>query len=158
MRGLTSVSRAQPPLLVALVLAAAVGVGVAVAVDRDTGSGPGASPGRTTLPVRVTTAGPVRIKVTPVRLGATGAAFEVTLDNHQDDLMMDIARGASLTVGQLPWSPASWSGDGPGGHHREGTLTFPASSAATGRVLLRLVGFPDPVQLGWTLPEGGARS
>jgi hypothetical protein len=100
----------------------------------------------------------VQIKVTPLRLDPTGAAFKVVLDNHEIDLTMNLAQGASLTVGSLPWSPASWSGDGPGGHHREGTLTFPTGGAAAGQVVLTLAGFPRPVQLQWTLPEGGARS
>jgi hypothetical protein len=156
MRALTSLSKAQLALLVALVLTAAVGIGLAA--DRTSGSSSSTGTVRTTLTVRKATAGPVQIKVTPLRLDTTGAAFKVALDNHEIELTMNLARGASLTVGSLPWTPASWSGDGPGGHHREGTLTFASGGAAAGEVVLTLAGFPSPVQLQWTLSEGGARS
>ena len=156
MRALTALSKAQLALLVALVLTAAIGIGLAA--ERTSGSSPSTSTVRTTLTARETTAGPVQIKITPLRLDTTGAAFKVALDNHEIDLTMNLATGASLTVGSLPWSPASWSGDGPSGHHREGTLTFPTGGAAAGQVVLTLAGLPSPVQLQWTLPEGGARS
>jgi hypothetical protein len=156
MRALTALSKAQLALFATLVLTAAIGIGLAA--DRTSGSSPSTSSVRTTLPARETTAGPVEIKVTPLRLDASGAAFKVALDNHEIDLTMNLAKGASLTVGSLPWTPASWSGDGPGGHHREGTLTFASGGAAAGEAVLTLAGFPSPVQLQWTLPEGGARS
>ena len=156
MRALNSLGKAQWALLAALVLSAAVGVGLAA--DTTTPSTPGTSGGRTALSAREATAGPVEIKVTPVRVDATGAAFTVVLDNHDIELTMNLADGASLTVGSRPWAPATWSGDGPSGHHREGTLTFPARGAASGQVVLTLAGFPGPVELQWTRPEGGARS
>lgn len=156
MRALTSLGKAQLALLAALVLSVAIGVGLAA--DTVTSSTPSASTGRATLPAREVTAGPVQIKITPVRLDSSGAAFTVVLDNHEVDLTMDLAQGASLTVGSRTWGPATWSGDGPSGHHREGTLTFPTGGAAAGEVALTLAGFPGPVQLQWTLPEGGARS
>ena len=156
MRALTSLGRAQVALLAALALSVAVGVGLVA--EKATDSTPSASASRSPLAVRQTTAGPVQIKVTPERLDRSGAAFKVTLDNHEIDLTMNLARGASLTVGSVPWGPSAWSGDGPSGHHREGPLTFPTGGAAAGQVVLTLAGFPGPVQLQWTLPEGGARS
>lgn len=156
MRALTSLGKPQLALLAALTLTAAIGVGLAA--DKATRSTPSASSGATTLPARDTTAGPVQITISPVRLDTTGAAFKVVLDNHEIDLTMNLAKGASLTVGSVPWSPATWAGDGPTGHHREGTLTFPTGGAAAGQVVLTLSGFPSPVQLQWTLPEGGGRS
>ena len=156
MRALTSLGKAQLALLAALVLSIAIGVGLAA--DTVTSSTPSASTSRATLPAREVTAGPVQIEITPVRLDSSGAAFSVVLDNHEVDLTMDLAQGASLTVGSRAWGPATWSGDGPSGHHREGTLTVPTGGAAAGEVALTLVGFAGPVQLQWTLPEGGARS
>lgn len=156
MRALSSLGRAQLALVGALVLTAAIGVGLSA--DKITSDDPSGPSTRSALPVRETTAGPVQIKVEPDRVDATGAAFKVTLDNHEIDLTMNLAQGASLTVGSRPWGPASWSGDGPSGHHREGELTFPSGGAAAGPVVLTLAGFPAPVQLQWTLPEGGARS
>lgn len=156
MRALTSRGKAQLAMLAALVLSAAIGVGLAA--DTVTSSTPSVSASGTTLPARDTTAGPVQIKITPVRLDPSGAAFIVVLDNHDIELTMDLATGGSLTVGSRAWGPATWSGDGPGGHHREGTLTFPAGGVAAGPVVLTLTGFPTPVELQWALPEGGARS
>lgn len=156
MRALTSLGRAQWALIAALVLSAGIGVGVA----SDYGTGPTTDPsaGRATLSSRATTAGPVQIEITPERLDATSAAFAVVLDNHEIDLTMNLAQGASLTVGARTWGPATWTGDGPSGHHREGTLTFPTGGPVAGQVVLTLAGFPDPVRLQWTLPEGGVRS
>ena len=156
MRALNSLGKARWALLAALVLS--VGIGVGLAADTAPTSTPGTSGGRTALAAREAIAGPVQIKVTPVRIDATGAGFTVVLDNHDVELTMNLAEGTALTVGSRPWGPATWSGDGPGGHHREGTLTFPAAGAPAGQVVLTLAGFPGPVELQWTLPEGGARS
>lgn len=158
MRSLSSRRKVQLALLASLALSVAIAVGVAV--DKATQPSPGASTSTSTarLATREATAGPVEIEITPVRLDSTSAAFKVVLDNHETDLTMNLAKGSSLTVGSLAWGPATWSGDGPSGHHREGTLTFPTGGAAAGQVVLTLSGFPSPVQLQWTLPEGGARS
>lgn len=150
MRSLSSRRKVQLAVLAALVLSvAAAGV---VAAGKATRPSPDVSASQTRLVTRDATAGPVQVKATPVRLDSTGAAFSVVLDNHELELTMNLAKGASLTVGSSPWGPATWSGDGPGGHHREGTLTFPAGGAATGQVVLTLAGFPSPVQLQWSAP------
>lgn len=155
MRALTSRGKVQLALLAALALMIAVAVGLAA--DRITRSTPSPS-AETALATRAATAGPVQIEITPLRVDPSGAAFKVVLDNHEIDLTMNLAKGASLTVGARPWGPATWSGDGPTGHHREGTLRFPAAGAAAGQVVLSLAGFPDAVQLEWALPQGGTRS
>ena len=157
MGALSSRSKTQLALLATLALSIAIAVGVAADKATHPSQG-GASTSTPRLATREATAGPVQIKIVPVRLDGTGAAFKVVLDNHEIDLTMNLARGASLTVGSLAWGPATWSGDGPTGHHREGTLTFPTGGAAAGQVVLTLSGFPSPVQLQWTLSEGGARS
>lgn len=156
MRALSSFSRAQVGLLASLTLSVAIAVGITA--DTTTQPSRGASASTTGLVTRETTAGPVEIKITPVRLDRASAAFKVVFDNHETDLTMNPAQGAALTVGSLPWGPATWSGDGPGGHHREGTLTFPTGGDAAGQVVLTLTGLASPVQLQWALPEGGARS
>lgn len=153
MRPLTSRGKVMLALVAALVLTLAIGLGFAA--DFGTASSPAAK--QTALAAQKTTAGPVQIKVTPIRLDPTGAVFKVVLDNHEVNLTMNLAQGAALTVGATVWQPASWSGDGPSGHHREGTLSFPAGGSATGQVVLTLAGLPGPVQLQWTLPAGGAR-
>lgn len=156
MRSLSSRRKVQLALFASLALSVAIAVGVAA--DKALQPSPGASSSTPRLETREASAGPVEITITPVRLDGTSAAFKVVLDNHETDLTMNLAGGASLTVGSLAWGPATWSGDGPSGHHREGTLTFPAGGAASGQVVLTLAGFLSPVELQWTLSEGGARS
>lgn len=112
------------------------------------GATPGAS-GSAGLAKKTATAGPVQVQVTPQRIGAGGARFQVVLDNHEIELTGDYAKGSTLSVASTAWGPATWSGDGPGGHHREGTLTFRASGAPAGPVVLRLAGLPKPVTLSW---------
>ena len=156
MRPLSSRRKVQLALLAAVALSAAIAVGVAG--DKVTPPSQNAPTGGADLARREATAGSVQLVVTPVRVEATGAEFTVVLDNHEIELTMDLARGAALTVGATTWTPARWSGDGPSGHHREGTLRFSAAGPATGSVVLTLAGFPAPVRLEWTLPPGGASS
>lgn len=106
------------------------------------------------LSTRTATAGPVEVRVTPRAIDAAGARFSVELDNHEIDLTGDYAAASTLTVGGKRWSSARWSGAGPGGHHRSGTLTFTSGGPAAGPVELRLGGLPSPVTLRWTLPTG----
>lgn len=156
MRALSSRRRIQIALLASLALSAAIAVGLTA--DKSTPSRQNAPTSAADLAKREATAGPVQVEVTPVRVDTTGAEFTVTLDNHEIELTMDLARGAALTVGATTWTPARWSGDGPSGHHREGTLRFPAAGPAIGPVVLTLAGLPAPVRLEWTLSAGGASS
>lgn len=156
MRALSSRRNVQLALVASLALSAAIAVGVAA--DKATHPSPRAGASTAALSTRQATAGPVQVTVTPVRVDTAGAEFKVTLDNHQIELTMDLARGAALTVGSTTWTPARWSGDGASGHHREGTLRFPATGPATGQVALTLAGLPAPVRLEWTLPPGGGSS
>lgn len=82
--------------------------------------------------------------------------FALDLDNHQIELTGDYTTGTSLTVANRRWDTAAWDGDGPGGHHRAGTLTFSPTAAGTrpapsGPVVLRIGGLPAPVELRWQL-------
>lgn len=156
MGAVTALGRPRSALVAVLVLSAAVGVGLVA--DMATRGSTGTSGGATALPVRVATSGPVQITVAPVRVDASGAVFRLVLDNHEIELDTDIAAGASFAVGGRTWAPATWSGDGPGGHHREGRLAFPNGGPTAGEAVLTLAGFPGPVELQWTLREGGARS
>lgn len=145
MRALT-----QPRLLLAALLALALAGGLAGALLVARDERPDAPPARTTtLRQQEATAGPVTVQVTPLRLDREAAAFRLVLDNHEIDLTMDLAAGASLAVGLTRVSSARWSGDGPSGHHREGTLTFADLGTADGAVELELTGLPEPVRFTW---------
>lgn len=63
--------------------------------------------------------------------------FEVVMDTHTGALNDDLARSAVLVTpeGEVP---ASWSGDGPGGHHRKGLLTFKAPATRPPIITIRL--------------------
>ena len=78
---------------------------------------------------RTNDAAQVTVQVTPSAAPAPGAAltFKVALDTHSVDLDgYDLARLASLRVdGGTEFAPMLWSAS-KGGHHREGTLAFPA--------------------------------
>ena len=94
-------------------------------------------------------AGSIEVTVTPRQLDAQGARFDVALDTHSGDLGIDLARSATLEVGGRQWPAARWSGDGPGGHHRGGTLQFLPGGSASGPVRLVIVGLPQPVVAEW---------
>ena len=73
--------------------------------------------------------GAVTVEITPLNLANAGETldFQVVLDTHSVDLSMDLAALTALTtdtgktIQALKW-------DAPlGGHHVEGTLSFPAA-------------------------------
>ena len=103
------------------------------------------------LATRTVEAGAVTVKIDPTRLDAGGAEFDVSFDTHSVALDLDVAGSAALTVAGAPWAGATWSGDGPGGHHREGTLRFAPGGPAEGRAALSISGLPGPVTAAWTL-------
>lgn len=96
---------------------------------------------------RKTQVGEVEIDVALRRLDDV-AEFDVTLDTHSGSLDADLEL-SQLSVGGTDWSSPTWDGDGPGGHHREGTLRFDAGSPADGDVRLSLGGFGEDVVLTW---------
>lgn len=136
------------------VLGAAITVlaGCGAAGTTTAGGSAGANRTSTALATRTATAGPVGVTITPKRVDATGAVFAVELDNHSIDLDGDYAATSTLIVNGTAWTPARWSGDGPTGHHRSGTLAFTAAGAPAGVAELRLGGLPKPVTVRWTLP------
>lgn len=102
------------------------------------------------LETRTVTVERIEITVEPRRLDAGGAVFAITLETHSAELTMDLAT-ATLVVDATAWPVAGWDGDGPGGHHREGTLRFDATGPSTSAAQLTLGGFAQPVELRWDL-------
>jgi hypothetical protein len=72
---------------------------------------------------------PVVVKATPVTLGKTEPIwkFTVAFTTHSGGLDQDPTKSVVLVddSGNI-FQPTAWEGPGPGGHHREGTLTFNA--------------------------------
>lgn len=104
------------------------------------------------LAARTATAGSVEVTITPIRLDANGAAFTVAFDTHSGALDLDVAAHARLTVAGTDWGDPTWTGGGPGGHHRAGTLRFAAAGAARGAARLAIDGLDQPVAATWSLP------
>ncbi len=76
---------------------------------------------------------PVIIEVTPLEFGREAAQwkFGVVFTTHSGSLEEDPAVSAFIVddEGKM-YQPMAWEGDGPGGHHREGTLIFNAVDPA----------------------------
>lgn len=70
----------------------------------------------------------VRVTVTPKTLAQNQTAeFEVSLNTHSVELSQDLTAVAELRDDQgRTYTPSRWDGAPPGGHHRRGTLIFPA--------------------------------
>ena len=113
-----------------------------------------AKAGTAALEPRTFAAGSVEVTVEPVTLDSSGAVFKVGLTAHSGDLTADLAKSSTLEVGGRAWSGATWTGDGPGGHHRKGELRFEAGGPAAGDVRLGIGGLPAAVVATWTLPAG----
>lgn len=98
----------------------------------------------------------VTVTVTPQNLGPAAAAweFKVVLDTHSQDLSDDLAKSTVLVdaTGQQH-APVAWKGAPPGGHHREGVLSFVPIKPAPASVELRMQrpGEPDRRSFRWQL-------
>lgn len=99
----------------------------------------------TTLAPQENSGGDVDVKVTP-KLLAVGEKpqFSLEFNTHSVELDFDVAKTASLVTDQGPLSnEAFWEGSPPGGHHREGTLTFsylPKSTSSVNLILRDISG------------------
>ena len=84
----------------------------------------------------------VSVEVEPVdfTLGKP-ARFEITLNTHAGSLDTDLVATSVLEDDKgTTYRPTGWDGSPSGGHHRSGTLTFPALGAETQSVKLTLKG------------------
>ena len=95
-----------------------------------------------------TTASAGEIDVTATPTGAEGATvIRVVFDTHSVDLDFDPVEVASLAVDGRELRPTAWNGPGPGGHHREGDLTFDVDAAPSDMTLT--LDLDPPVTLRW---------
>jgi hypothetical protein len=79
---------------------------------------------------RTDTQGAVEFVVTPINLSAPGATldFDVSMDTHSEELAWDLAAQSELTTNTgVTVRGQSWPVGN--GHHYEGTLSFPATTA-----------------------------
>ena len=84
----------------------------------------------------------VRVDAMPVELKAgSEARFEVRLNTHSVTLDQDLTALSSLKDNTGNTVQATgWDGSPPGGHHRSGTLSFPALAQGTETVILIIRG------------------
>ncbi|OGG40034.1 hypothetical protein A2116_02190 [Candidatus Jorgensenbacteria bacterium GWA1_49_17] len=68
--------------------------------------------------------GPVSVTVTPI-FSDTKWSFNVALDTHSEELNADLTKVLVIVTDDgREYLPINWEGDPPGGHHREGILSF----------------------------------
>lgn len=110
--------------------------------------------GGRSLPTRSAEAGAVTVGLSPQLLDRRGVTIGVVLDTHSGDLGIDLRRAAVLTVDGSEWPFVSFTGDGPGGHHREAKLRFRSGGAVRGEMRLVITGLDERVEASWQLEDG----
>lgn len=103
------------------------------------------------LPTRTAEVNGITIEASPRRVDDRAAVISITLDTHSGDLDVNLRKRSTLTVDGTPWLAAAYLGDGPGGHHREGTLRFRSRGPATGSMHLVITGFGETTKFSWRL-------
>lgn len=77
----------------------------------------------------------VSVEVTPAVSG-NGLQFDILLNTHSVDLGFDLAEVSYIESNGRTYTPSSWSGSAPGGHHRSGTLYFENIDTSNGFKLI----------------------
>ena len=82
----------------------------------------------------------VQVQPTTLQPGQP-VTFAVSLNTHSVELSQDLAKVSTLSddLGNK-YSPSAWKGSPPGGHHRSGTLLFPALNPKATKVTLLISG------------------
>ena len=93
------------------------------------------------LPTKYSDSNGLSIQVTPSPLSTgSNVSFDIKMDTHAGDLSFDLTKVTYLTAGNgTRYNPIAWSGSPPGGHHREGILTFPPLSGTPSSLTLYLI-------------------
>jgi len=98
---------------------------------------------------KVDSQGIVSVTVTPIQLSADASEwkFTVVLDTHSGSLDEDMLTSATLVDDNgNKYRPTGWDGAPPGGHHREGVLTFILGKPAPRSVTLKIQNVGVPVR------------
>jgi len=83
----------------------------------------------------------VTVKVTPKSIGSAAGPWEfsVVLDTHSADINDDLTQSATLVTDDgRTLKPLGWNGAAPGGHHREGVLSFEVPAPLPRGIELRI--------------------
>jgi hypothetical protein len=105
------------------------------------------------LAARTSSSAGVTITAKPRALSDGAWEFEIALNTHSQDLKDDLAKSTTLVSSGKTFTPASWQGDPPGGHHRKGVLKFNAVEPRPQEIELRMTrpGEPTPRSFRWQL-------
>lgn len=94
------------------------------------------------LPEKTNSENAVTITAKPINFDfGAPVKFDIGLNTHQGSLDYDVEKISVLkdAEGNI-YYPLSWTGSPPGGHHRSGTLTFPALKGKTSSITLIIKG------------------
>ncbi len=81
--------------------------------------------------------GTAEVIAQPLAPGTSTWTFNFGIDTHMGSLDMDMTKVAVLTDDRGDsLAPITWDGPAAGGHHRNGTLTFPAPSSTPKTITL----------------------
>ncbi len=98
---------------------------------------------------QVDTQSSITVSVTPTELGKDAEMwrFKIVFDTHSGDLNDDLLSVVALIddKGNV-YQPTDWEGPGPGGHHREGVLSFKSIRPATTFVELKIANAGDVLE------------
>ena len=105
---------------------------------------------------QVSTERGVTVKVTPKSIDLPGRLWEfsISLKTHSGELSDDLVQSAALTTDDgRTLKPARWAGTAPGGHQREGVLSFEVPAPRPSAVELRIArpGESAPRTFRWQL-------
>jgi len=95
-----------------------------------------------TLPGKVSDANGLVVEVVPLPFSfGKEVGFRIKMDTHSGDLSFDLTKVAYMTDSAgSTYLPRGWDGSATGGHHREGTLSFPPLSGRPTSIRLVLKG------------------
>ena len=111
---------------------------------------------QTSLAPQINSEGSVEVEVTLVEISDASDSwqFKIVLNTHSVELDQDLTKSTLLFDNKRnQYEPLSWDGAPPGGHHREGVLTFrPVSPQLSSieLVIKNIDGIPER-KFNWTL-------
>ena len=99
--------------------------------------------------------GSVSVGVTPIDISESSKPwkFKITLDTHSEELDQDLTKITALTDSKgNVYQPIFWEGSPPGGHHREGTLSFEPISPRPNKIVMEVkeIGGVAKREFNWT--------
>ncbi|MCR4263461.1 MAG: hypothetical protein NUV98_01950 [Candidatus Roizmanbacteria bacterium] len=98
---------------------------------------------QTPLESQINSEGSVEVEVTPLSVSHTSDRWEfsIVISTHSVELDQDLTEVSVLIdEGGNEYESLTWEGSPPGGHHREGVLSFKPISPMPGKITLRLKG------------------